>query len=208
MRSVRHAAIVLPRLSAYGRAPGLGGRFSGSFRTSMTGSMQPYLDVFSSLADARAADLQAQHGLVIKSGEGLGAAILKALKPAWTTDPPEQFLNTNGLFFSIWIDAACVKQNQVRYNLHAKKLRNIQGDAFPAREFARVFRAQVTNDLVGWPSVVYPKGPITLFEGHMPLNPKTLGADTSGLVDRFVGLVPTIERLLASAPVASPVAPA
>ena len=166
--------------------------------------MQPYLDIFSGLADARADDLRVRHGLVVKSGEGLGAAILKLLKPTWTTDAPEQFLNTNGLFFSVWVDAACVKQQRARYNLHAKKLRNLKGEAFAAREFARTFRIEAGTSLQGWPSSVYPKGPITLFEGHFRLDAKTLYADTSAVMDRFVALVPLIDRMLASAPIAGP----
>ncbi len=165
--------------------------------------MQPYLDIFTTLAAARAGALR-EHGLVIKSGEGMGAAILKVLKPAWTTDPPDQFLNTNGLFFSVWVDAACKKQKRARYNLHAKKLRTIKGEAFAAREFARMFRAEASATLQTWPSAVYPKGPITLFEGHFHLDRRTLDAEAGTVLDRFVAMVPMIERQLAAAPIAAP----
>jgi hypothetical protein len=164
------------------------------------GRMQPYFDIFTALSAARADDLLA-HGLVIKAGEGMGAAILKVLKPAWTTDPPEQFLNTNGLFFSVWVDPACKAQKRARFNLHAKKLRNIKGEAFAAREFARTFRAEAAAALQHWPTNVYPKGPITLFEGHIHLDRRTLQMEASALVDRFVAMVPTIDRQLASAPI-------
>lgn len=164
--------------------------------------MQPYLDIFTTLAAARA-DALRTHGLIIKAGEGMGAAILKVLKPAWTTDPPDQFLNTNGLFFSIWVDASCKKEKRARYNLHAKKLRNLKGEAFAAREFARVFRAEASTALQGWPSTVYPKGPITLFEGHIHLDPRTLDVEAGGLLDRFVAMVPLIERQLGVAPIAA-----
>jgi hypothetical protein len=165
--------------------------------------MQPYLDIFAALAAARADDLAA-HGLVIKAGEGLGAAILKVLKPAWTTDPPELFLNTNGLFFSVWVDASCKSQKRARFNLHAKKLRSIKGEAFAAREFARTFRNDAGATLQAWPTNVYPKGPITLFEGHIHLDRRTLQMEASALIDRFVVMVPMLDRLLASAPVAEP----
>ncbi len=163
--------------------------------------MQPYFDIFTALAAARADDLRA-HGLLIKAGEGLEAAILKVLKPGWTADPPDQFLNTNGLFFSVWVDAACKAQKRARFNLHAKKLRTIKGEAFAAREFARTFRIEAATVLQAWPTNVYPKGPITLFEGHIHLDPRTLQMETSALIDRFVALVPMIDRLLASAPIA------
>lgn len=162
--------------------------------------MQPFLDIFTAVVDARSDDIRTRHGLVIKAGAGLGAAILKALKPAWTTDAPDQVLNTNGMFFSVWVDSACVAHRRARFNLHAKKLRTIKGETFAAREFARTFRLEASTPLQAWPSVVYPKGPITLFEGHIPLNAKTLHADTSELLDRFIDLLPLIDRMLAVEP--------
>ncbi len=162
--------------------------------------MQPFLDIFSAVAAARADDFRVRHGLVIKWGEGMGAVILKLLKPEWTTDAPEQLINTNGLFFSIWVDAASASRRHARYNLHARKLRNLKGAAFAAREFARVFRTHAGPTLQDWPSITFPKGPITLFEGHVRLDVKTLAAETSVLMDRFVTLVPVIDVMLAAAP--------
>jgi hypothetical protein len=159
--------------------------------------MKIYLDSFTTLKSERAAEFQTQHGLTIKTGEGLGAAILKLLKPSWTTDGPGEILNTNGLFFGIWVDAECEAKGIARYNLHAKKLRFIKGEAFAAREFARTFRAQGKDELAGWPNWSYPKGPITLFQGHIPLDANTLHAETSKLMDRFATLTPFLDRLLA-----------
>jgi hypothetical protein len=158
--------------------------------------MQNYLDVFKSLAKERAAEFQTRHGLLVKSGEGLGAAILKLMKPAWSTDKQTELLNSNGLFFSVWVDAECKAQGFARYNLHAMKLRAIKGEAFAAREFARSFRAQAKDELAGLPNWSYPKGPITLFEGHYKLDDTTLKAETSQLMDRFAALVPLLDRLL------------
>ena len=158
--------------------------------------MQRYLDIFNSVKADRETELLAQHGLAMKTGVGLGADILKVLKPSWTTDGPEELLNSNGLFFGIWVDPACEAAGIVRYNLHAKKLRFIKGQNFAAREFARAFRAQGKDELSGWPNWSYPKGPITLFEGHLPLDAGTLHADASALVDRFAALAPFLDRLL------------
>ncbi len=159
--------------------------------------MQKHLAIFQALKSERAAEFQSQHGLLVKTGEGLGAAILKLLKPTWTTDGHEEILNTNGLFFGVWIDSACATQGIVRYNLHAKKLRMIKGAAFAAREFARAFRARGKDELEGWPNWSYPKGPITLFEGHFLLDEKTLRAETAAIMDRFAILTPMLDRLLA-----------
>jgi hypothetical protein len=156
--------------------------------------MQKYLDIFDQLKAERAAEFEAQHGLTIKTGEGLGAALLKLLKPSWTTDAPGELLNSNGLFFGVWVDAECEAKGIARYNLHAKKLRFIRGEGFAARQFVRSFRGAA--DLQDWPNVSFPKGPITLFEGHVPLDVTTLHSETSTLMDRFAKLVPTLERVL------------
>lgn len=159
--------------------------------------MEKYLHVFEAIRQSHAETFRAQHGLVIKTGEGLGAAILKVLKPEWTMDKPGEILNTNGLFFSVWVDAACESKGIVRYNLHAKKLREIKGASFAAREFVRSFRAQCGEELKPWPNWSYPKGPITLFDGHVPLNAATLHAETEGLINRFAALTPMLDRLFA-----------
>lgn len=159
--------------------------------------MQKYLEVFNTLKSERAAEFQAQHGLAIKTGEGFGAAILKLLKPSWTTDGMDEILNTNGLFFSVWVDPECEALGIVRFNLHAKKLRFIKGEAFAAREFARAFRVQAQDEVAVFPNWKHPKGPITLFEGHVPLDLETLHAETSTLLDRFAALCPILEKVLA-----------
>jgi hypothetical protein len=161
--------------------------------------MQKYLGVFDRVKAERATGLEWQHKLTLKTGEGLGAALLKIMRPEWTTDAPEELLNTNGLFFSIWVDAACEAKGVARYNLHAKKLRAIKGETFAARDFARKFRATAKAELASWPNCTYPTGPITLFEGHVPLDMETLQAETSRLVDRFVKLTPLLDRMLAEA---------
>jgi hypothetical protein len=157
--------------------------------------MQRYLDVFNALKASHEQTFATRHRLQIKTGFGLNAAILKLLKPEWTTDGPTEILNTNGLFFSVWVDPACEASGIARFNLHAKKLRVIKGAAFAAREFARSFR--VRADLKGWPNITFPKGPITLFEGHVPLDINTLQAETSALMDQFAALCPFLEEILA-----------
>jgi hypothetical protein len=159
--------------------------------------MQNHLQIFNSLKQERAAEFKTRHGLAIKTGEGLGAAILKLMKPEWSTDKPTELLNSNGLFFSVWIDAECKAKAIARYNLHAMKLRAIKGEAFAAREFARSFRAQAKDELEGWPNWTYPKGPVTLFEGHFKLDESSLKAETSKLMDRCAALTPLLDQLLA-----------
>ena len=158
--------------------------------------MDNALDVFTALKSERSGEFKTKHNLTIKAGSGLDASILKVMKDSWSTDRPQDLLNSNGLFFSIWIDAACKAQGIVRYNIHARKLRAIKGEAFAAREFARSFRAQGKGELEGWPNWSYPKGPITLVEGHFAHDPATLKSDAAKMMDRFASVVPFLDRLL------------
>jgi hypothetical protein len=158
--------------------------------------MQNFLAVFNSLKKDRASEFHSRHGLTIKAGEGLDAVILKLIKPSWTTDNPSELLNTNGLFFSVWVDAECEAAGIARFNLHAKKLREIKGQGFAAREFARGFRVQAQDEVAAFPNWKYPKGPITLFEGHVALNSETLKQETSDLMDKFALLVPVLDQML------------
>jgi hypothetical protein len=160
--------------------------------------MQPYLDMLKHLHAARAEHFHSLHGLQIKTGAALGAAILKLLKPSWTTDGPEPLLNSNGVFFGVWVDAACVAEGRLRYNLHAKKLRLLKSPAFAAREFARSFRIEANAALKSWPKATYPKGPITLFEGEVPLDTATFEHEASALMDRFAALTPMVDAMLLS----------
>ncbi len=156
--------------------------------------IEQYVAIFNALATERAGAFKFQHGLAMKSGEGLGAAIIKVLKPSWTTDPAAEFLNSNGVFFSVWVDEACEANGIARYNLHAKKLRFLKGERFEARQFVRSFRDAM--DLSDWPNASFPKGPITLFEGHVTLNVNSLKAEASGLLDKFANLVPMLDEML------------
>ena len=167
--------------------------FNGRDSMSPPPDVKHHLAVFDQLREARAATFLSTHGLLIKTD----AAILRLQKPSWTTDDSGQLLNSNGLFFGVWIDAACEAKGIARYNVHAKKLRVIKGEAFAARDFARTFRAQAQGDLREWPNCVFPKGPITLFEGSFRFEAGTLKEETSTLMDRFAALTPLVDRLLA-----------
>ena len=157
--------------------------------------MQNHLAIFQNIQRNNAAAFKAQHGLAINTGEAFGAAIIRVLKPEWTTDNPGELVNTNGLFFSVWVDAECEAGGLARYNLHAKKLRFIKGEAFAARHFVRAFRLQAQDAVKAFPNATYPKGPITLFEGHVALT--DLQVETEMLLQKFAGMADLLDRLLA-----------
>jgi hypothetical protein len=69
-------------------------------------------------------DQQPQHGLVCRSGYYKNSFVLKLQKAAWTNDSMDGMQNTSGIFFSVWINEASIKQTRANYNIHALKLRH------------------------------------------------------------------------------------
>lgn len=154
------------------------------------------LDCFDKIKLRHEHEFEAKHGWYIKSGIAHDCAAIKLLKDHWSTSPKDVMVNYNGVFFSVWlVDAA---PSVLHYNVHAKKFREAGYPKIAAREFAQMFRDEAKAKLKSWPSVVYPKGPGTLFQGQIALVRETVVEDTLGLLRKFTSLAPGIDRLFKS----------
>jgi len=143
-------------------------------------------------------DQQPRHGLVCRSGYHKISSVLKLQKAAWTNDSMDGMQNTSGIFFSVWISAASIKQNRANYNIHALKLRHLNGYAITSRNFAADFRTAFAPVSETWPNVDVDYGPLTLMEGWIAINPDSLENDILALLNQFDKLSPVIDRLLES----------
>jgi len=143
-------------------------------------------------------DQQPQHGLVCRSGYYKNSFVLKLQKAAWTNDSMDGMQNTSGIFFSVWINEASIKQNRANYNIHALKLRHLNGYAITSRNFANDFRTAFATVSETWPNVGVDYGPLTLMEGWIAINPDSLENDILALMNQFHKLSPLIDRLLDS----------
>ena len=154
------------------------------------------LNVFAELKSAYGQEFKARHGLDSKTGVALDCAVIKLLKAHWTTSPHSIIRNSNGVFFSVWLDETKPIRPLLRYNVHAKKFRAAGYPKIAARKFAEKFRETAQDKLKSWPAISYPKGPGTLFVGHIPYEAKTLREDTLGFMRAFTAIAPFIDDLL------------
>lgn len=139
-----------------------------------------------------------RHRLVCKRGYYQDCCVLKLQKRAWTNDPLDQVQNQSGIFFSLWCNESSLRKNRVLYNIHALKLRTLEGYTIASRDFAADFRKRFRPMRADWPNVRVDYGPATLIQGWIPGESDTLLEDILSLMDRFATLSPLIDDLLHS----------
>ena len=157
----------------------------------------PPLDAVFARAAASFA-LRNSDGLVCKQGSYKACSVLKLQKRSWTNDPMDRVENTSGIFFSIWTNEASIGKNRARYNVHALKLRELEGYSIASRGFAEDFRNGFAGMRSDWPNVSVDYGPLTLMEGWIEIDSVYFEEDILGLMERFQTLSPLIDRLLKS----------
>jgi hypothetical protein len=160
------------------------------------GEMQRLSAVF---ADIKARFDERNHeGLVCKQGFYKACSVLKLQKASWTNDPMDRVQNKSGIFFSIWTNEASARKNRANYNVHALKLRQLEGYAITSREFANDFRKRFASMRNTWPNVSMDYGPMTLMQGWIEAESGSLEKEILVLMERFKHLSPLLDRLLRS----------
>jgi len=158
--------------------------------------MKNLADLFASLKTAYDARPRHDRELVCKSGFYSGCPVLKLQKAGWTNDDMRFVPNLTGVFFSIWVDDEAVKQNRIKYNIHALKLRQLAGYQLTSRAFANEFRDRFKPQQESWPNVSVDYGPQTLMQGWIERSERTINRDLLNLMDRFGEVSPIIDELL------------
>lgn len=137
-------------------------------------------------------------GLVCKEGSYKACSVLKLQKRSWTNEPMNRVENSSGIFFSIWTNEASIRKNRAYYNLHALKLRELEGYSISSRSFAIDFRKGFASVCRDWPNVRMNYGPLTLMEGWIEIDSVRFEEDILRLMERFQSLSPLVDRLLES----------
>jgi hypothetical protein len=143
-------------------------------------------------------DERNRYGLVCKQGCYKDCCVLKLQKAFWTNDPMDQVQNQSGIFFSVWSNKESLRKNRILYNIHALKLRQLEGYAITSRDFAKDFRESFASVRGDWPNVGVDYGPMTLMQGWIGSESDVLGKDILVLMERFGRLGPLIDGLLDS----------
>jgi hypothetical protein len=139
-----------------------------------------------------------RNGLICKQGSYKDCSVLKLQKPSWTNDPMDRVENTSGIFFSIWTNKASTSKSRANYNVHALRLRQLEGYSITSRDFANEFRKSFAATRKTWPNVSVNYGPLTLMQGWIEVDSNGFEKGVLVLLERFKRLSPLIDRLLES----------
>jgi len=137
-------------------------------------------------------------GLICKQGFYNDCSVVKLQKGPWTNDRMDRVQNKTGIFFSIWIDEKAASKSRANYNIHALKLRQLEGYSITSRDFAKDFRAGFASMRDAWPHVSVDYGPLTLMQGWIEIVPRDFEQDILVLLERFKPVSRLIDRLLES----------
>jgi len=155
-----------------------------------------YLGIFQKAADRLDKRQIIQKQSEVATGIYLDSVFLKLYKLSWANKTPDPLTASSRIFFSVWINDRTIKQNKIFYNIHALKLRQLNGYSIVSREFAADFKKEVMRFENQWPNVSTEFGPLTLMEGWVKFSEASLQNDILKLVKRFLEIEYLIDELL------------
>ncbi|WP_367866233.1 hypothetical protein [Pedobacter sp. WC2423] len=154
-----------------------------------------YLSIFQQAADRLDKRLLHQKQLQVETGVWLDSVILKLHKRHWANNPNAKPQTGPAIFFSIWINDTGIKENRLFYNIHALKLRKLNGYDLTSRHFAHDFREQFKSMEHNWPNVSMKFGPLTLMQGWKKIDINCID-DILKIANEFMAIDVLIESLL------------
>ena len=155
-----------------------------------------YLSLFRQVVDKLDKRLLDQKQLQVEPGVWLDSVVLRLYKQHWANNPDAKPQTGPAIFFSIWIGIAGVKEHKLFYNIHALKLRKLNGYAITNRKFADDFRKQFKSVEHNWPNVSTKFGPQTLMQGWKKVDLDCPLEDILMIAIKFVEIDILIENLL------------
>ncbi len=144
----------------------------------------------------KAADQLDSKEIEIETGIWLDSVVLRIQKANWANDPNKKPQTHSSIFFSIWLNDKTLKDNKILYNIHALKLRKLNGYSITSREFAAAFRDKFKKLGPHWPNVSVDYGPQTLMQGWKKIDSEHLQQDILELANKFLELEYLIDDLL------------
>jgi hypothetical protein len=121
---------------------------------------------------------------------------LKLYKTAWANKLPDALSAASRIFFSVWINDETIKQGKLMYNIHALKLRQLEGHKITSRDFANDFRTSFGPFENKWPNVSTAFGPLTLMEGFAKIDLNGIEHEVVQLANQFIAIDYLIDKLL------------
>lgn len=154
-----------------------------------------YLNLFQQSLESIDKKAFSDQQLDAKVGVWLNSVVLKIQGKDWYPTDAKPF--STGIFFSVWVSDDTISNGKIYYNTHALKLRDLKAYRLQSREFADAFRNEFKAHEQDWPNVNTKFGALTLMEGWVPLNDKSIERDVTTLAQKFLALAPITHKLLA-----------
>jgi len=159
-------------------------------------SVSSLLVPFHRAAAALDAGVLRKKQLDVEVGEWLNSVVLRMQKKHWCNNPDEKPHIGPAIFFSVWITPDGVKKNTIFYNIHALKLRELNGHRITSRAFAAAFRQVFKVFEQSWPNVSVAFGPLTLMQGWVEIDPASCEDEIRVLAEKFLKIDSLIDGLL------------
>jgi len=159
--------------------------------------MHSFVEYFQRIKSAYEAGTRRDKSLICKARFHTQYPVLKLQKASWTNDDMQTVPNQTGIFFSVWLDEKSARKNRALYNIHALKLRQLNGYKLTSIAFASEFRKRLKSVQKDWPNVSVDYGPQTLMQGWISIDPGSFEMDVLALMKRFTEVGPIIDELLA-----------
>lgn len=128
---------------------------------------------------------------------GEDCVVLKLYKRSWANQFQDPLTAESRIFFSVWISESAIKEQKLWYNIHALKLRKLEGYAIESRKFAALFRAGFKDFEHKWKNVSVDYGPLTLMEGWLKLDLEHLQQEILKLAHHFLEIEHLVDSTLA-----------
>lgn len=159
-------------------------------------NLEDYLKKIENSVKAVDAKALKESGLEIKTGIWLNSAVIRLQKKYWANNPHETPHSGSAIFMGIWINQQAFSHGILNYNIHALKLRQLNGYILQSRAFAVSFRGKFKKSESKWENVNVHLAPQTLMEGKIPLNEEKIEEDIIRLINNFIEIAPLIDETL------------
>jgi hypothetical protein len=155
-----------------------------------------YLDKFQEVADRLDKKLLQKKHMEVAVGIYQESAFLKLFKKQWTNKLQDPLTDPSRIFFSAWVNDSIIKEQKICYNIHALKLRQLNGYSIKSRDFAESFRAKFKIFEHEWKNVSTEFGPLTLMQGWVKTDLKYFQDETLELANHFLEIDYLIDDIL------------
>ena len=157
---------------------------------------EDYINLFQKLPIQIDKKVLSKKKLKIAIGEVLNSIFLKLYKISWTNSAENPLTAETRIFFSIWVNEITLQEKKIYYNIHALKLRKLNGYNIESRKFANSFREKFKNYSHKWENVKTDFGPLTLMEGWVELENDKVEEKILQLANNFLEIENLIDTTL------------